>query len=127
MMTDTATNRIQNVRANDVRENLNFSSTGENAFSRILGLSNSPAVSKAMPIVIAALIIAVVVAFFAFSQRSNVTTIYDDLPETERSQVLNALVSAGYAATVHPTSGKIQIPTRDYICRSLPACLSNSM
>ena len=114
MMTDTATNRIQNVRANDVRENLNFSSTGENAFSRILGLSNSPAVSKAMPIVIAALIIAVVVAFFAFSQRSNVTTIYDDLPETERSQVLNALVSAGYAASVHPTSGKIQIPTRDY-------------
>ena len=114
MMTDTATNRIQNVRANDVRENLNFSSSGENAFSRILGLSNSPAVSKAMPIVIAALIIAVVVAFFAFSQRSNVTTIYDDLPETERSQVLNALVSAGYAATVHPTSGKIQIPTRDY-------------
>ena len=113
-MTDTATNRIQNVRANDVRENLNFSSSGENAFSRILGLSNSPAVSKAMPIVIAALIIAVVVAFFAFSQRSNVTTIYDDLPETERSQVLNALVSAGYAATVHPTSGKIQIPTRDY-------------
>lgn len=113
-MTDTATNRIQNVRANDVRENLNFSSTGENAFSRILGLSNSPAVSKAMPIVIAALIIAVVVAFFAFSQRSNVTTIYDDLPETERSQVLNALVSAGYAASVHPTSGKIQIPTRDY-------------
>ena len=114
MMTDTATNRIQNVRANDVRENLNFNSTGENAFSRILGLSNSPAVSKAMPIVIAALIIAVVVAFFAFSQRSNVTTIYDDLPETERSQVLNALVSAGYAASVHPTSGKIQIPTRDY-------------
>ncbi len=114
MMTDTATNRIQNVRANDVRENLNFSSSGENAFSRILGLSNSPAVSKAMPIVIAALIIAVVVAFFAFSQRSNVTTIYDDLPETERSQVLNALVSAGYAASVHPTSGKIQIPTRDY-------------
>ena len=113
-MTDTATNRIQNVRANDVRENLNFSSSGENAFSRILGLSNSPAVSKAMPIVIAALIIAVVVAFFAFSQRSNVTTIYDDLPETERSQVLNALVSAGYAASVHPTSGKIQIPTRDY-------------
>ena len=114
MMTDTATNRIQNVRANDVRENLNFSSSGENAFSRILGLSNSPAVSKAMPIVIAALLIAVVVAFFAFSQRSNVTTIYDDLPETERSQVLNALVSAGYAASVHPTSGKIQIPTRDY-------------
>ena len=114
MMTDTATNRIQNVRANDVRENLNFSSSGDNAFSRILGLSNSPAVSKAMPIVIAALIIAVVVAFFAFSQRSNVTTIYDDLPETERSQVLNALVSAGYAASVHPTSGKIQIPTRDY-------------
>ena len=114
MMTDTATNRIQNVRANDVRENLNFSSSGENAFTRILGLSNSPAVSKAMPIVIAALIIAVVVAFFAFSQRSNVTTIYDDLPETERSQVLNALVSAGYAASVHPTSGKIQIPTRDY-------------
>ena len=113
-MTDTATNRIQNVRANDVRENLNFSSSGENAFTRILGLSNSPAVSKAMPIVIAALIIAVVVAFFAFSQRSNVTTIYDDLPETERSQVLNALVSAGYAASVHPTSGKIQIPTRDY-------------
>ena len=113
-MTDTAANRIQNVRANDVRENLNFSSSGENAFSRILGLSNSPAVSKAMPIVIAALIIAVVVAFFAFSQRSNVTTIYDDLPETERSQVLNALVSAGYAASVHPTSGKIQIPTRDY-------------
>ena len=113
-MTDTATNRIQNVRANDVRENLTFSSSGENAFSRILGLSNTPAVSKAMPIVIAALIIAVVVAFFAFSQRSNVTTIYDDLPETERSQVLNALVSAGYAASVHPTSGKIQIPTRDY-------------
>lgn len=113
-MSDTNANITRNINAGNVGGNRNVRPGGNSAISNLFGTAYSPALSKAMPLVIGALFIAIMVAFFSFSQRSNVRTIYDGLPEAERSKVLDALISSGYSASVHPATGKIQIPNSDY-------------
>ena len=113
-MSDTNANITRNINAGNVDGNRNVRLGGNSAISSLFGTAYSPALSKSMPLVIGALFIAILVAFFSFSQRSNVRTIYDGLPEAERSKVLDALISSGYSASVHPATGKIQIPSSDY-------------
>ena len=100
-MSDTNANITRNINAGNIGGNRNVRPGGNSVISNLFGTAYSPALSKAMPLVIGALFIAIMVAFFSFSQRSNVRTIYDGLPEAERSKVLDALISSGYSASVH--------------------------
>jgi flagellar M-ring protein FliF len=113
-MANNSTNSVQGPRSESLVGNGNFALQGETMFSKLLGIPYQPAVIRSVPLVVGALLIAVIVAFFSFAQKTNVMTIYDNLPPSERSKVLNALRSSGYSASVDPASGQIQIPTGDY-------------
>ena len=113
-MSDNNANITRNINAGNLGGIRSARAGGNSAISNLIGTGYSPAISKSMPLVVGALFIAILVAFFSFSQRSNVRTIYDGLPEAERSKVLDALLSSGYSASVHPATGKIQIPSSDY-------------
>ena len=79
-MASNSKNPVQGARSESRVGNWNFALQGDTMFSKLLGIPYQPAVIRSVPLVVGALLIAVIVAFFSFAKKTNVMTIYDNLP-----------------------------------------------
>ena len=90
-----------------------LSQTGS-LISRMQEVSQQPAVRRAVPTIVAGLVIIFgLIAYFMLQQPTR-TTLYSSLPENEKSRVLDALKNAGVNVSLDPTTGDVLVPTSDY-------------
>ena len=77
-------------------------------------IGKQPAFRRALPTIIAAIVVVLgLIAYFAMQQPSR-TTLYASLPESEKSRVLDALKNSGVDVSLDPTTGDVMVPTGDY-------------
>jgi flagellar M-ring protein FliF len=87
---------------------------GEGPVARMRALAAQPAVRRALPTIVTALVAIGALAAFLVLQQPARTTLYASLPETEKARVVEALMNAGVDVTLDPTTGEVLVPAADY-------------
>mgnify|MGYP000032379767 CR=1 FL=1 len=96
------------------RSNGSLMNRGRTMVSQMQATFNQPGVRRAIPAM--ALLAAAVFAIFVYTMlgEQNKATLYSGMPESEKSRALDVLTTAGIAAEIDTTSGKLTVLQTDF-------------
>lgn len=84
------------------------------AYSRFQDIMAEPGVRRAMPMIMATILVVAGLIFYAFMQAPTYTTLYGSLPEAEKAKVVEALKNAGIPVNLDPATGDVTVPADQY-------------
>ena len=88
--------------------------TSSNALARVREAIDQPGFRRAFPTLLATLTAVAAIVLYLGMQKSEMTTLYSSLSESEKSQVLNSLKNMGVDVQLNPATGEILVPANEY-------------
>ncbi len=85
-----------------------------NSISNVRKMTSDPAVQKSVPLIFGVIVAFVGLIVFFTMQKSDMTTLFATLPESEKSLVIQTLKSNGVNASLNPSTGEVTVPVKDY-------------
>ena len=83
-------------------------------FSNVRRMSADPAVQKSIPLAFGVIVAFVGIIVFFTMQKSNMTTLFASLPESEKSAVIQTLKQNGVDVSLNPSTGEVVVPVDAY-------------
>ena len=83
-------------------------------FSNVRKMTSDPAVQKSVPLVFGVIVAFIGIIVFFTMQKSEMTTLFASLPESEKSAVVQTLKQNGVDVSLNPSTGEVIVPLNDY-------------
>jgi flagellar M-ring protein FliF len=84
------------------------------SISNVRRMTSDPAVQKSVPLIFGVIVAFVGLIVFFTMQKSDMTTLFASLPESEKSLVIQTLKQNGVNASLNPSTGEVTVPVKDY-------------
>ena len=85
-----------------------------NSLEKIKKFSNEPAVQRSIPVMITLFVIFMGLIFFISFREPSRTTLFSNLPEHEKSRVMDVLRANGIDVSIDRTTGEILVPSPEF-------------
>ncbi len=97
-----------------VNQNTGIISRISTSISNVRKMTSDPAVQKSVPLIFGVIVAFVGLIVFFTMQKSDMTTLFASLPESEKALVIQTLKQNGVSASLNPSTGEIVVPVADY-------------
>ena len=97
-----------------VNQNTNIISRISTSISNVRKMTSDPAVQKSIPLIFGVIVAFVGLIVFFTMQKSDMTTLFASLPESEKALVVQTLKQNGVNASLNPSTGEVVVPVKDY-------------
>ncbi len=84
------------------------------SISNIRKMTSDPAVQKSVPLIFGVIVAFIGLIVFFTMQKSDMTTLFASLPESEKASVLQTLKQNGVDVSLNPSTGEVIVPVKDY-------------
>ena len=84
------------------------------SISNVRKITSDPAVQKSIPLIFGVIVAFIGLIVFFTMQKSDMTTLFASLPESEKSAVIQTLKQNGVDVSLNPTTGEVIVPVADY-------------
>ena len=84
------------------------------SISNVRKITSDPAVQKSIPLIFGVIVAFVGLIVFFTMQKSDMTTLFASLPESEKAAVIQTLKQNGVDVSLNPTTGEVIVPVADY-------------
>ena len=84
------------------------------SISNVRKMSADPAVQKSIPLIFGVIVTFIGIIVFFSMQKSDMTTLFASLPESEKSVVIQTLKQNGVDVSLNPTTGEVIVPVDEY-------------
>jgi flagellar M-ring protein FliF len=84
------------------------------SISNVRRMTSDPAVQKSIPLIFGVIVAFVGLIVFFTMQKSDMTTLFASLPESEKALVVQTLKQNGVNASLNPSTGEVIVPVKDY-------------
>jgi flagellar M-ring protein FliF len=84
------------------------------SISNVRKITSDPAVQKSIPLIFGVIVAFVGLIVFFTMQKSEMTTLFATLPESEKALVVQTLKQNGVNASLNPSTGEVTVPIKDY-------------
>ena len=84
------------------------------SISNVRKMSADPAVQKSVPLIFGIIVAFIGLIVFFTMQKSDMTTLFASLPESEKSAVIQTLKQNGVDVSLNPSTGEVIVPVQDY-------------
>ena len=97
-----------------VNQNTNIISRISSSISNVRRMTSDPAVQKSIPLIFGVIVAFIGLIVFFTMQKSDMTTLFSSLPESEKALVVQTLKQNGVNASLNPSTGEVVVPVKDY-------------
>ncbi len=97
-----------------INQNTGIISRISTSISNVRKMTSDPAVQKSIPLIFGVIVAFVGLIVFFTMQKSDVTTLFASLPESEKAIIMQTLKQNGVNATLNPSTGEVIVPVKDY-------------
>ena len=97
-----------------VTQNTGLISKIRTSISNVRRITADPAVQKSVPLIFGVIVAFVGLIVFFTMQKSDMTTLFASLPESEKALVIQTLKQNGVNASLNPSTGEVIVPVKDY-------------
>ena len=97
-----------------VNQNTGLISRIRTSISNVRRMTADPAVQKSVPLIFGVIVAFVGLIVFFTMQKSDMTTLFASLPESEKALVIQTLKQNGVNASLNPSTGEVIVPVKDY-------------
>ena len=97
-----------------VTQNTGIISRISTSISNVRKMTSDPAVQKSIPLIFGVIVAFVGLIVFFTMQKSDMTTLFASLPESEKALVVQTLKQNGVNASLNPSTGEVVVPVKDY-------------
>ena len=84
------------------------------SISNIRKMTSDPAVQKSVPLIFGVIVAFIGLIVFFTMQKSDMTTLFASLPESEKANVIQTLKQNGVDVSLNPSTGEVIVPVKDY-------------
>ena len=84
------------------------------SISNVRKMSADPAVQKSIPLIFGVIVAFIGLIVFFTMQKSDMTTLFASLPESEKANVIQTLKQNGVDVSLNPSTGEVIVPVKDY-------------
>ena len=84
------------------------------SISNVRKMTSDPAVQKSIPLVFGVIVAFIGLIVFFTMQKSDMTTLFASLPESEKANVIQTLKQNGVDVSLNPSTGEVIVPVKDY-------------
>ena len=84
------------------------------SISNVRKMTSDPAVQKSIPLIFGVIVAFVGLIVFFTMQKSDMTTLFASLPESEKANVIQTLKQNGVDVSLNPSTGEVIVPVKDY-------------
>jgi flagellar M-ring protein FliF len=84
------------------------------SISNVRKITSDPAVQKSIPLIFGVIVAFIGLIVFFTMQKSEMTTLFASLPESEKAAVIQNLKQNGVDVSLNPTTGEVIVPVADY-------------
>ena len=84
------------------------------SISNVRKITSDPAVQKSIPLIFGVIVAFIGLIVFFTMQKSDMTTLFASLPESEKAAVIQTLKQNGVDVSLNPTTGEVIVPVADY-------------
>jgi len=84
------------------------------SISNVRKITSDPAVQKSIPLIFGVIVAFIGLIVFFTMQKSDMTTLFASLPESEKAAVIQTLKQNGVDVSLNPTTGEVIVPVEDY-------------
>jgi len=84
------------------------------SISNVRKMSADPAVQKSVPLIFGIIVAFIGLIVFFTMQKSDMTTLFASLPESEKSAVIQTLKQNGVDVSLNSSTGEVIVPVQDY-------------
>ncbi len=97
-----------------INQNTGLISRIRTSISNVRKMTADPAVQKSVPLIFGVIVAFVGLIVFFTMQKSDMTTLFASLPESEKALVIQTLKQNGVNASLNPSTGEVIVPVKDY-------------
>ncbi len=98
----------------DINQNTGIIRRITSSISNVRRMTSDPAVQKSIPLIFGVIVAFVGLIVFFTMQKSDMTTLFASLPESEKALVVQTLKQNGVNASLNPSTGEVVVPVKDY-------------
>jgi flagellar M-ring protein FliF len=84
------------------------------SISNVRKMTSDPAVQKSVPLIFGVIVAFIGLIVFFTMQKTDMTTLFASLPESEKSAVIQTLKQNGVNVSLNPSTGEVIVPLEDY-------------
>ena len=84
------------------------------SISNVRKMTSDPAVQKSIPLIFGVIVAFAGLIVFFTMQKSDMTTLFASLPESEKVNVIQTLKQNGVDVSLNPSTGEVIVPVEDY-------------
>ena len=84
------------------------------SISNVKKMTADPAVQKSIPLIFGVIVAFIGLIVFFTMQKSDMTTLFASLPESEKANVIQTLKQNGVDVSLNPSTGEVIVPVKDY-------------
>ena len=84
------------------------------SISNVRKMTADPAVQKSIPLIFGVIVAFIGLIVFFTMQKSDMTTLFASLPESEKANVIQTLKQNGVNVSLNPSTGEVIVPVKDY-------------
>ena len=84
------------------------------SISNVRKMTADPAVQKSVPLIFGVIVAFIGLIVFFTMQKSDMTTLFASLPESEKANVIQTLKQNGVDVSLNPSTGEVVVPVKDY-------------
>jgi len=84
------------------------------SISNVRKITSDPAVQKSIPLIFGVIVAFIGLIVFFTMQKSDMTTLFASLPESEKASVMQTLKQNGIDVSLNPTTGEVVVPVAEY-------------
>ena len=84
------------------------------SISNVRKMTADPAVQKSIPLIFGVIVAFIGLIVFFTMQKSDMTTLFASLPESEKANVIQTLKQNGVDVSLNPSTGEVIVPVKDY-------------
>ena len=84
------------------------------SISNVRKMTSDPAVQKSVPLIFGVIVAFIGLIVFFTMQKTDMTTLFASLPESEKSAVIQTLKQNGVNVSLNPSTGEVVVPLEDY-------------
>ncbi len=84
------------------------------SLSNVRKMTSDPAVQKSVPLIFGVIVAFIGLIVFFTMQKSDMTTLFASLPESEKANVIQTLKQNGVNVSLNPSTGEVIVPVKDY-------------
>ena len=97
-----------------ISQNTGIVSRISTSISNVRKITSDPAVQKSIPLIFGVIVAFIGLIVFFTMQKSDMTTLFASLPESEKAAVIQTLKQNGVDVSLNPTTGEVIVPVADY-------------